>query len=156
MKTYEDGLDEMTDVVIKLVWNYTLFCALFEKQETYRETREGHPEFFLTMQESLFCSFCISVALLFNDKDKAESLCNLIQHIKTSKPDFAKTLNDKISAKKTVINKIQDIRHQAFAHRYKTKTQKQVWDEMRPRLNMMKDVADLARFIICELVEEAR
>ena len=70
MKTRESELGEMIDVVIKLVWNYTIFRALFEKNDADLETRKAHPEFFLTMHDSLLCGFCTATTILFEDKKK--------------------------------------------------------------------------------------
>ena len=42
----------MIDAVIKLAWNYTVFRALFEKNEADCEARQAHPGFFLTMHPS--------------------------------------------------------------------------------------------------------
>jgi hypothetical protein len=82
MKTCESELGEMIDVVIKLVWNYTIFRALFEKNDADLETRKAHPEFFLTMHDSLLCGFCTATTILFDDKEKATSLWSLIKKLK--------------------------------------------------------------------------
>jgi hypothetical protein len=157
MKTYENELDEMIDVVIKLTWNYTIFCALFEKKDAFREARETHQEFFLVMHDSLLCSFCVATDLLFHEdkKGKATSLCNLIKDIETPKPEFARGLNDKICANKSPIEKIGVIRNQVCAHRWEKKTPQEVFDEARLHLSEMKTVTELSRSIICALAEEA-
>ena len=90
MKTNENELDEMIDVVIKLIWNYTIFCKLFEKKEAYADARQAHPEFFVTMSDSLLCSFFVAADLLFDEKEKATSLRNLIKDIEVSNPQLAK------------------------------------------------------------------
>jgi len=155
MKTYEDELDEMIDVVIKLTWSYTIFRALFEKKDADREAREMHPEFFLTMHDSLFCGFCVATALLFEDKGKATSICNLVKEIEVSKPERANRLNERIRANRLAIGELEKIRHQVCAHRWKKKSPQEVFDEVRPRVSMMKDVVDLAKSIISELAEDA-
>lgn len=107
MKTHENKLDEMIDVVIKLVWNYTIFCKLFAKKGDYAEARQAHPEFFLTMSDSLLCSFFVSSDLLFCEKMKATSLRNLIKDVEVSNPELARMLNEKIPAGKgCIIEKI--------------------------------------------------
>jgi hypothetical protein len=151
MKTYGEELDEMIDVVIKLTWSYTIFRALFEDAD--REAREAHPEFFLTMHDSLFCGFCVATALLFNTKAKATSICNLIKQV--SKPDLAEKLNDKITPRPSPIVKLQKMRNEVCAHRCKTKTAQEVFHEVAPRVSTMKEVVDLAKSIICELAEHA-
>lgn len=157
MKTYQEELDEMIDAVIKLVWNYTIFCALFEKKNADREVREAHPEFFLTMHDSLLCSFCVTADFLFHEdrNGKATSLCNLVRNFEVSKPDFAKKLNTKICAKKNIVEKIGIVRNQACAHRWKAKTPQEVFAKANVRLSMLKEIADLARLIICDLAKEA-
>ena len=40
LKTHKNELDEMIDVVVKLTWNYTIFCALIEKKDADLEVRE--------------------------------------------------------------------------------------------------------------------
>jgi hypothetical protein len=157
MKSHENEVDEMIDVVIKLTWGYTIFCALFEKNDAYTEARKAHPEFFLTMHDSLLCSFCTATDLLFHEdrNGKATSLCNLIRDIEVSKQDFAKKLNEKICAKRNLIEKIGILRNQVCAHRWEAKTPQEVFAEAGVQLNMMKDIVDLAKFIICELAGEA-
>jgi len=155
MKTYENEVDEIIDVVVKLTWSYTIFRALFEKKDADREAREAHPEFFLIMHDSLFCGFCVATAVLFEDKEKATSICNLVKEIEVSKPELAKKLNERIRANRWPIDELQKSRHQVCAHRWKSKTPQQVFDEVRPRVSMMKEVLDLSRSIISELAEEA-
>ncbi len=155
MKTYENELDEMIVAVIKLTWSYTIFRVLFEKKDADRETRETHPEFFLIMHDTLFCGFCVATALLFEDKEKATSICNLVREVGVSKPELAKKLNERIHANRQPIDELQKIRHQVCAHRWKRKAPQEVFEEVRPRVNMMKEVADLARSIISELAEGA-
>jgi lambda repressor-like predicted transcriptional regulator len=145
----------MIDVVIKLIWNHTIFCKLFEKKEAYTEARQAHPEFFVTMCDSLLCSFFVAADLLFCDKEKATSLRNLIKDIQVSKPELANTLNEQIRAGKgSLIEKIGIMRNQVCAHRWEAKTPQEVFGEASVRLNMMKEITDLAQSIICELVEE--
>ena len=154
MKSYENELDEILDVVIKLAWSHTILCALFEKKDADRQVREIHQEFFITIYDSLLCGFCTTTALLFSEKEKATSICNLIRDIQQSKPELAKKLNEKICVNKSLIKKAEDIRHQACAHRWKAKTPHEVFAEAGLRLNMMKEIVELTRFVICELVEE--
>lgn len=156
MKTYENKLDEMIDMVVKLTWNHTIFCALFEKKDVYREAREAHPQFFITMYDTLLCSFCVATMILFHKKKQsATSLCNLIKAIEVSKPELAKKLNRKISAQRNLIKKIGAVRNQVCAHRWDKKTPQEVFDEVVLQLKAMKEVTDLARLIICALAEEA-
>ena len=157
MKTYQDELDEMIDAVTKLTWNYTVFCALFEKKAADREAREAHPQFFLTLCDSLFCSFCVTTDLLFHeDKNgKATSLCNLIGDIEVSKPDLAKALKEKISAKRNLIEKVGILRNQVCAHRWEAKAPQEVFSEAGVQPRMMKEIVDLSSLIVCELAGEA-
>ena len=162
MKTYEDELNEMSNAVIELTWNHSIFCALFEKKNAELEaercrTRNAHPEFFLTIHNSLLCSFCVTVDLIFHeDKNrKATSLCNLIRDIEASKPDLAQQLNEKIYANKNLVGKFDILRNQVCAHSWKAKTRQEVTAEADVRLNMMKEIISLAQLIIYELAEEA-
>ncbi len=147
----------MIDAVVKLVWNYTIFCALFEKNDICREAREMHAAFFITMHDSLLCSFCVTTDLLFHEdtNGKATSLCNLIRDIEVSKPDLAKTLNEKIHANKVLLNKIGILRNQVCAHRWESKTPEGVFSEAGVKLNMMTTIVDLAKCTICQLAEDA-
>jgi hypothetical protein len=156
MKTHENEVNEIIEVVIKLTWGYTIFCALFQKKDADREARGAHPEFFMTMYDSLFCGFCVTTALLFNDKPKATSICNLIKDIEALQPELAEKLNEKIRVNRSVIDKIETIRHQVCAHRWEKKTPQEVFEEVQPRLNMVKNVIDLARFIVFELADVRR
>ncbi len=150
-------------MVNKLVWSCKIFCALFEKKDTNRDAKEcdvrkAHQEFFLAMHDSLLCGFCVATTLLFSEKEKATSICNLIKDIEESKPGLATMLNEKIRdfrANGDAIGKVEVIRQQACAHRWKAKTPQEVFAEAGLRLSMMKEVADLSRFIICELAKEA-
>ena len=154
MKTYENELDEMIDVVIKLIWNYTIFCKLFEKKEAYADARQAHPEFFVTMADSLLCSFFVAADLLFNEKKKATSLRKLIKDIEVSNPQLAKKLNGKIpTSKGSLIGKIAIMRNQVFAHRWNAKTPQVVFHEASVTPNMMKEITELAQSIICDLAE---
>jgi hypothetical protein len=153
MKTFNEEIDEMIEIAIKLTWNYTIFCALFEKNESDRETRGAHPEFFITMSESLFCWFCVSTSVLFNEKEKSTSICNLIKEVAESKPEAAEKLNAKICANRQEIDKLEKIRNQVCAHRWEKKTAQDVYDEVRLRVSMMKPVVDLVRPVILELAE---
>lgn len=155
MKTYENELDEMIDVVIKLTWTYAVFCALFEKKSADRETREEHPELFLTMHDSLLCGFCVATAVLFEEKEKATSICNLIREVEVSKPELGNKLKERIRANRRPIQELEKIRHQVYAHRWKKKAPQEVFDEVRPRVSMMKEVVDLARSIVSGLAQES-
>jgi hypothetical protein len=156
MKTFENEVDEMTDAVIKLTWKYTLFCILIEKKDAYIELREAHPEFCLTMYESLLDSFCVTVAFLYEDrKPKATSLCNLIRDLEGKKPDLANKLNEKIRATKDSISKIEILRNQVVAHRWEAKTPQQVWAKANVTLGILSEIVRLARIIIFELAGEA-
>ena len=155
MKSYDNELDEMIDVVVKLTWSYTIFRALFGRNDADCEARGAHPEFFLVMQDSLFSGFCVATALLFEGKDKATSICNLVKEIGETKPELAEKLNAEIRPKRGFIDELAKIRHQVSAHRWKSKTPQEVFEEVRPRLRMMQEVTDLARSIILQLAEDA-
>ncbi len=73
MKTYEDELNEILDVVIKLAWSYSILCALFEKKDADRRVRETHQELFITMYDSLR-KFVTSAAFLFSKKEARSNL----------------------------------------------------------------------------------
>jgi len=150
MKTQKEELQEMVDVVIKLTWNYTVFRALFEKNEADCETRQAHPEFFLTMHDSLFCGFCVATEILFEEKAKATSLWSLIRRSK-----LEKGLSQKIPAlNNSSIKTIEAIRHRVCAHRWQAKSPQDFFAEVWPRVTMMKDIVNLARTVILELVGE--
>jgi hypothetical protein len=151
MKTRESELGEMIDVVIKLVWNYTIFRALFEKNDADLETRKAHPEFFLTMHDSLLCGFCTATTILFEDKEKATSFWSLIKKLK---PELASKLNEKIRFKSSYIKKVETLRHQVFAHRWEAKSPQDVFAEVQLQVNMMTEIASLAQLIIFELAGE--
>ena len=151
MKTHKEEIEEMIDAVIKLTWNYTVFRALFEKNEVDCEARQTHPEFFLTMHDTLFCGFCVMTELLFEKKAGRTSLCGLIGK---AKPDLANRLTEEIRAKASPIEKIEAIRYQVCTHRFQAKSPKDVFAEASPRVSMMTEVANLARFVILELVGE--
>lgn len=151
MKTREEELKEMTDLVIKLMWNYKVFRALFEVNDTDYETRIAHEEFFMTMHDSLLCFFCMSVTILFDDKEKATSFWSLIRK---SRPDLAKELTEKIQINNGKVRKIETIRHQFFAHRLQKKSPQDVFNEAKLQAGVMGEIADLAKFIIYKLAEE--
>jgi len=151
MKTRENELQEIIDVVIKLAWNYTIFRALFEKNDTDCETRKAHPEFFLTMHDSLLCGFCAATTILFDDKAKATSFWHLI---KKSTPELANKLTEKIQLSSSYIKKVEALRHQVFAHRWEAKSPQDVFTEVRLQTDMMTEVVKLAQFVICELADE--
>jgi hypothetical protein len=151
MKTCEDELKELIDLVIKLVWNYTIFRAFFEKNDADLETRKAHPEFFLTMHDSLLCGFCTATAILFDNKEKATSLWSLI---KQSKPETANALAEKIRLNNGYIKKVKTLRHQVFAHRWQSKSPQEVFAEEGLRVNMMTEIVNLVQLIILELAGE--
>ncbi len=151
MKTRENELEEMIDLVIKLSWTYTVFRALFAKKDADSEVRQQHPEFFLTMHDSLFCGFCVATEILFEEKEKATSLWSLIRK---SKPQVAHGLSEKIRAHNSSIENIEAIRHQVCAHRWQAKSPQEVFAEVRPRLSMMAEINNLGRFVLLELVGE--
>lgn len=162
MKTYREKLDEMTDAVIKLVWNYTIFCGLFEKigsaehDAKAAEARLAHQEFFIAMEASLLGSFFVVADLLFHEDKyaKATSLCNLIRDLAVRKPGVAKKLGDKIHAKRNLIERGGVLRNQFWAHRWEAKTPQAVFSEAGVKLSMMKEIADLAQAVIVELAGE--
>jgi hypothetical protein len=151
MKTRKDELDEMVDVVVKLVWSYKILRALFEVNDVDYETRKSHPEFFMTMHDSLLCLFCTGITMLFDDKEKATSLRNLI---KKSQPQLAKELMEKIQLNNGNIRKIEAIRHQVFAHRFQAKSPRDVFDEVKLQVGIMGETAELTKFIIYKLAGE--
>jgi len=151
MKTLTEELDEMIDVVTKLVWTFTIFQALFKKKDPGSEVRNAHPQFFLTMHDSLLCSFCVAVEILFEEKEKATSLWSLIRQ---SSPQPMNELARKIDVHRSSIKKIEAMRHQVCAHRWKAKSPQQVFIEVQLRFSMMTEIADLARVLILDLVGE--
>lgn len=152
MKTCTDELKEMVDVVVKLTWTYTIFGTLFKKQDAESEVRRAHPEFFLTMHDTLLCSFCLAVEILFEKKEKATSLWSLIRK---SKPKLFKELTGRIHAHTSSIKKIEAIRHQVCAHRWQAKSPQEVFAEVQLPFNTMTEITTLARSLILELAEEA-
>jgi hypothetical protein len=159
MKTYENEVDEMIDVVVKLTWNYTILRALFEKKDPQREAeeqgaRQAHPQFFITINESLLCAFCIATEIAFEGHTKATSIPKLLKHIQKLKPDLAIELNKKITDNKVLIKKFRDLRNQSCAHRWEGKTQQEVFKDVEASLNNMKEIADLARLIISEIAKD--
>lgn len=155
MKTYEERLYESADLVIKLVWIYTVFRALWERKQSHVRARQGHPELFLALHESLLCTFCMATWVLFNEKAKTESLPNLIQQVELSNPGLGKNLKAEIYHRKNSLAKIASLRNQAFAHRYTTTNQRQVWDKIRPLLKNMKEVANLTKSLFIQLAKES-
>ena len=151
MKTHGDELNEMTDLVIKLTWTQTVFAALFDKRDTDAKVRKEHPELFLTFYEALFCSFCVAVEILFEQKEKATSLWALVQK---AKPTIADKLEKEIQTHASSVRKFESIRHQACAHRWQAKRPQDVFEEVKPSLRAMREVTELARFVILELVGE--
>ena len=118
--------------------------------------QEGRiPSFFLTMSESLFCWFCVSTSVLFNEKEKSTSICNLIKEVAKLKPEVAEKLKAKIFANRQAIDNLEKIRNQVCAHRWEKKTAQDVYDEVGLRVSMMKAVVDLVRPVILELAEIA-
>ena len=159
-KTFKNEVDEILDVVIKLIWIYTIFRGLFEKKEEDREkdyykARAAHPQFFLTIHDSLLCGFCDTTTLLFKEKDNETSIYSLIKHVKELKPSLAKKLRKQIQAKNSLLKKIKSIRHGVHTHQNKTKTPQEAFIEANLSLNMLKEVADFTQSIINELAEEA-
>src|SRR5690242_19240431 len=119
MKTPNEELEEMIDLVTKLNWTYTILRALFRKNDADAEVRRTHPEFFLAMHDSLVCSFCVSVEILFEEKAKATSLWSLIRQIE---PQLSNELAVRVQAFNAPIKNIESIRHQVCAHRWQAKT----------------------------------
>lgn len=152
MKTRENELSEMIDLVIKLTWTYTIFRMFFRKQDTDAEARYAHPEFFLTMHGSLLCSFCTATEILFEEKEKATSIWSLVRK---AKPQVASVQAQRIQAHKSSINKIEALRHQVCAHRWQSKSPQGVFADLQFSLNMMTEVVDLARSFILELAGNA-
>ncbi len=148
MKTRNEELDEMIDLVIKLNWTYTIFRSLFKKQDADSEARCAHPEFFLAMHDSLLCSFCVAVEILFETKPKATSLWNLIKQIE---PQLSAKLSTRIQASNTSIKDIEAIRHEVNAHRWQAKTPQRVFAEVQLRIKTMAEIANLARVLVLEL-----
>jgi len=151
IKTHKDELEEIIDAVIKLTWNYKIFRVLFEKGEVDFETRQAHPEIFLTLHDSLFCSFCVAADLLFEEKPSATSLWSLVRK---SQPILATKLNEKIRGNKSLLEKIGAIRNQVCAHRWQKKSPQEVFAEVKLRVSMMAEIVDLARSVILDLAEE--
>jgi len=152
MKTHENELGEMVDLVVKLTWTHTIFRTLFRKQNADAEARYAHPDFFLTMHDSLLCSFCTGTEILFEDKEKATSIWSLIRK---AKPQVASELVQTIHAHKNSIDKIEAIRHRVCAHRSQAKSPASVFAEVQLRFNMMTEVVDLVRYLILELAGDA-
>ena len=107
MKTFENEVDEIANVVIKLTWTETVFKGLFEKGESHRKTREMHPELFLTMYESLLSAFSVGTAVLFDDASKATSMPNLIAQMEVLEPQLAQRLRQEIQQTRQSIRAIE-------------------------------------------------
>jgi hypothetical protein len=151
VKSFEQQFEEMADLVIKLVWGYTIFRAMFTKNGADCETRAMHPELFLTLDECLVSGFCIKAAILFETHEKQLSLCNLIRATESLKPDLAKKLAEKVTASEKAIAALEVIRNQVVAHRSFKKNTQDVYDEAKAQVGMMEQVSDLAKSIVLEL-----
>jgi hypothetical protein len=151
MKTRDEELDEIIDVVVKLVWTHAAFQSLFSKHPADAEVRCEYPELFLTLHDALVCSFCVAVEILFEEKEKATSLWSLIRK---SRPQLSSELTRRIQVHTSAINRIETVRHQVCAHRWQAKLPKDVFAEVQLRLSTMTEIADLARSLILELVGE--
>ncbi|HZR17977.1 MAG TPA: hypothetical protein VFE51_11830 [Verrucomicrobiae bacterium] len=151
MKTRNNELEEMIDLVIKLIWTHTIFRTLFRKQDADSEVRGAHPEFFLAIHDSLICSFCVGVEILFQQKAKARSLWSLVRQVE---PLLSNKLTASIQAHNTSIQDIEAIRHQVCAHRWQAKSPQKVFAEAQLRIKPMTEMVDLVRFLILELAGE--
>lgn len=151
VKTHKEEIEEVIDMVIKLTWCYTVFRALFGKNECDCEVRTTHPELFLTLHDSLLSAFCVNTAVIFDDKSRATSIWSLINQ---SGPGLGAKLKQLIAAKSSSINSVEALRHQVFAHRFQAKSPVDVFSEVRPHLSIMTEIVDLAKSVICELAGE--
>lgn len=151
MKTRNEELEEMIDLAIKSIWTYTIFRTLFRKEDADSEARRAHPEFFLAMHDSLLCSFCVAVEILFEEKPKATSLWSLVRQ---AEPQLSSQLETRILAHYSSIKDIETIRHQVCAHRWQAKSPQEVLAEVQLRINAMTEIAQLTRFLILELAED--
>jgi hypothetical protein len=156
MKTYEERIAELKNVVIQLVWTYTVFSEYWKKSKGYRAARMTHPEFSLVLHNSLLCDFFISTRILFKGGGNDESLSNLIAHFERTnrKPALSERLRLKRLALEKTLEKLRDLRDDLFAHRFQDKKAEEVSKKLMPRLGQMKEVADLAKEILYELLDK--
>jgi len=156
MKTYEDRLAELKDVVIQTIWTYTVFSEYWKKSENLAEARMAHPEFSLVLHNSLLFNFFISTRILFKGGGNDESLPNLIAHFERThhKPALSEQLRAKNKSLEDTLEKLRDLRDDVFAHRFQDKKAEEEMKAIKPRLDTMKEVANLAKEILNELLDK--
>jgi hypothetical protein len=141
---------ETSQQVIELVRYYALWWFYLEKANTIRYDRveRGYPDFFITIVDSLRCSFIVTAYRLFDKRSDVRSLIELIRITESSDKPLAASLQAKADSIAPILEKTKLLRHKVMAHRDNSQTPEQTFFEADVTPAEMKKVVSVAIEII--------
>jgi hypothetical protein len=146
-------MKEVLEQVIELVRYYSLWWFFMEKSNTirYDKTERNYPDFFITIADSLRCSFFVTAYRLFDKRTGVNSFVTMIAA--TSDKTLAASLQAKIDAIAPIIEKIRKLRHNVMAHRNKSQPPEQWFAVADITPAEMKQAVITAKEIICAAID---
>src|SRR6266436_6591958 len=107
------AMQEMVEQVIELVRYYALWWFFMEKSNAvrYDRTERNYPDFFITVADSLRCSFFATAYRLFDKRSDVRSLDSLIRAVEYFDEPLASSLQKKADSITPIVKKIILLRH---------------------------------------------
>jgi hypothetical protein len=143
----------MISEVIEFTRSYVAWRELVEPKN--RPVREEHPDFFLTVTNSLVQGFCVSTYQLFDRDTRTKSLPHLIEELGSSHTSLVQGLQSAIQTQRPVLDKIFHIRCNVYAHRNRSQDPQAVFKAAGLTPRQMKAVVHLSQNIVSSLADAA-
>jgi hypothetical protein len=140
---------EMISEVIEFTRTYAVWQELMQPAKA--NVRGAHQDFLLTVTNALVLSFCVGVYQLFDRNSQTKSLIRLIEDIRPSDSVLAQKLTARITADKSVIQRVSRLRNTVYAHRNKFQHPQDVFAAVKLTPRMMKSLVQLAQEVVAYL-----
>jgi hypothetical protein len=149
MTAASNSIREMVDEVIEFSCSYIVWRELMEPSNV--EVRSAHPDFLLTITNSMVRGFFVGAYQLFDWNGKTKSLLRLIEDLRSSNPVLAQHIESTVKAQRHVLDKIFSIRNNVYAHRNRTKRPESMFSAAGITPRMLKIIVDLAQKVVSML-----
>jgi len=140
---------EMVSEVIEFTRTYAVWRELMQPAKA--NVRGVHQDFLLTVTNALVLSFCVGTYQLFDRDTRTKSLIGLIEDIRPSDSVLAQKLTARITADKSVIERVSRLRNNVYAHRNKLQHPQDVFGAVKLTPRMMKALVQLAQEVVASL-----
>lgn len=142
---------EMISEVIEFTRCYVVWRELVQPKN--RPAREEHPDFLLTITNSLVQGFCVGTHQLFDRDTRTKSLPRLIEELRASHSSLVQGLQAAIQAQRPVLDKISRIHCNVYAHRNRSQDPQAVFKAAGLTPRQMNAIVLLAQEVVSALAD---